>query len=193
MGGNGAVIDQPAPRVKGHWTGDRASATWVNQSGKRCRRGTVAASRRSMALGLVALAVLILAFTLESEAGMQRFQWQNRPLIVLAPSAETSALRQQLEIAQANAAGWRERDMVTIVIAGDQPVTVDGTRAKDLANDALRQRYGVTGTAFATILVGKDGTEKLRHDGPISASKLFQTIDAMPMRRREMRDQGTSG
>jgi hypothetical protein len=146
-----------------------------------------------MALGLAALTVMTLTLTSASEAGMQRFEWQNRPLLVFAPDSDDTALARQLEIAESHAAGWRERDMVTIVIAGDRPVTVDGTRAKDLVNDALRQRYRVTGDSFAAILVGKDGTEKLRRDTPIAAAKLFQTIDAMPMRRREIREQDADG
>lgn len=145
--------------------------------------------RRIMALSLAVLTVGALTLPSTSEAGMQRFQWQNRPLLVFAPGAEDPALQHQLAIARDHAAGWRERDMVTIVVAGDRPVTVDGTKAKDLANDTLRERFGVTGDSFAAILVGKDGTEKLRRDAPISAPKLFETIDAMPMRRREMREQ----
>jgi hypothetical protein len=139
-----------------------------------------------MALGLAILAVTALTVPSTSEAGMQRFQWQNRPLLVFAPDGDDSALARQLEIAESHAAGWRERDMVTVVVAGDRPVTVDGTKAKDLANDTLRGRFGVTGNSFAAILVGKDGTEKLRRDAPISAAQLFRTIDAMPMRQREM-------
>ena len=144
-------------------------------------------------VGLAALAVGALATPRASEAGMQRFQWQNRPLLVFAPGPDDPVLKRQLEIADQHRAGWRERDMVTIVVAGDRPVTVDGTRAKDLANGALRQRYRITGDSFAAILVGKDGTEKLRHDGTIPAATLFQTIDAMPMRRREMREQDADG
>ncbi|MBK1669078.1 hypothetical protein CKO28_13650 [Rhodovibrio sodomensis] len=142
---------------------------------------------------LAALTLLAVGAAAASEAGMQRFQWQNRPLLIFAPAAGGPALRRQLEIAATHAEGWRDRDMVTIVVAGDRPVTVDGTRAKDLANAALRQRYDVPEDRFAAILVGKDGTQKLRRDGLIPASKLFQTIDAMPMRRREMREQDTSG
>jgi hypothetical protein len=142
-----------------------------------------------LAQGLAALAIAALTVPSTSEAGMQRFQWQNRPLLVFAPAGDDPALARQLEIAARHADGWRERDMVTIVVPGDRPVTVDGTRAKDLGNDALRQRFEVTGDSFAAILVGKDGTEKLRHDAPVSAAKLFQTIDAMPMRRQEMREE----
>ena len=147
----------------------------------------MATTCRMIALGLASLVVAALSVPIASEAGMQRFQWQNRPLLVFAPAADTPALTRQLEIARRQRAGWRDRDMITVVIAGDAPVTVEGTRAKDLSNDALRARYGISGETFAAILVGKDGTEKLRHDAAISAAKLFQTIDAMPMRRREMR------
>lgn len=150
----------------------------------------MATSIKAVGRGLAALALpLAIAWTHPSEAGMQRFQWQNRPLVVIAPSADAPALARQLAIAETHAEGWRERDMVTIVVAGDRPVSVDGIPAKDLDNEALRRRYAVTGDAFAAILVGKDGTVKLRRAGPIAAERLFETIDAMPMRRREMREQ----
>jgi hypothetical protein len=38
------------------------------------------------------------------------------------------------------------------------------------------------------ILVGKDGTEKRRNAAPVTARSIFDTIDAMPMRQREMRE-----
>jgi hypothetical protein len=41
--------------------------------------------------------------------------------------------------------------------------------------------------AFAAVLVGRDGGEKLRSAEPVPAEKLFDLIDAMPMRQREMR------
>jgi hypothetical protein len=144
----------------------------------------------------LALAVLLAAAVTgpsASEAGMQRFEWQNRPLLVFAPTPDDARLTDQLEIARTHADGWTERDMVTIAVVGDRPVTVDGTRAKDLANAKLRARYGVAGDGFAAILVGKDGTEKLRRSQPIAARTLFETIDAMPMRRREIRERNETG
>ncbi|SDG31801.1 protein of unknown function [Dyadobacter soli] len=41
--------------------------------------------------------------------------------------------------------------------------------------------------AFTFILVGRDGGEKLRSSEVVSAEKLFGLIDAMPMRKDEMR------
>ncbi|MCS4120976.1 hypothetical protein GGP45_001318 [Salinibacter ruber] len=47
--------------------------------------------------------------------------------------------------------------------------------------------------AFRVVLVGKDGTEKRREAEPVSARSVFDTIDAMPMRQREMREQDGGG
>jgi hypothetical protein len=49
----------------------------------------------------------------------------------------------------------------------------------------LRRRFG--GTRFRAILVGKDGEEKISSDLPLDRDALLPTIDAMPMRRQEMR------
>ena len=52
---------------------------------------------------------------------------------------------------------------------------------------ALRRRLDLPATRFRAVLVGKDGGAKLASDAPIPPQKLFATIDAMPMRRDEMR------
>lgn len=40
---------------------------------------------------------------------------------------------------------------------------------------------------FAVVLIGKDGGEKYRSCTPISSRNIFDRIDAMPMRRSEIR------
>ena len=54
----------------------------------------------------------------------------------------------------------------------------------------LRDRFGVPPRASRIVLVGKDGTEKHRDADLIPARSHFDTIDAMPMRQREMREEG---
>jgi hypothetical protein len=184
-----AVIDQPGVGVKGRWTAAGCGAISTGPGpGNPQGGGRLANSSTALGRALAVLAFLAVSWPNQSMADMQRFQWQNRPLVVIAPAADDPALARQLAIAEAHAEGWRDRDMVTIVVAGDRPVTVDGAAAADLANGALRRRFGVTGQDFAAVLVGKDGTAKLRGDAPITAERLFETIDAMPMRRREMRE-----
>lgn len=41
---------------------------------------------------------------------------------------------------------------------------------------------------FAVALIGLDGGEKQRWTEPVPAATLFAAVDAMPMRRRELRE-----
>jgi hypothetical protein len=72
--------------------------------------------------------------------------------------------------------GLQERDIVIHTLKTDS--------AK-----AQAKKYNVNAnTAFTVILVGKDGGEKLRLDSVLTTAKLFSTIDAMPMRKSEMKN-----
>ena len=46
-------------------------------------------------------------------------------------------------------------------------------------------------SSLRRLVIGKDGGEKLRKvDETLSLKELYNLIDAMPMRRREMKEQG---
>ncbi|TLU99525.1 DUF4174 domain-containing protein [Dyadobacter luticola] len=50
------------------------------------------------------------------------------------------------------------------------------------------KKWDIDSTAsFTFILVGRDGSEKLRSSEVVSAEKLFGLIDAMPMRKNEIK------
>ena len=72
--------------------------------------------------------------------------------------------------------GFEERDLLTSVFPEDGE-----------ASEA-RATYGVKTGQFVVVLVGRDGGEKFRSGEPVLAEELFEKIDAMPMRRREMRE-----
>lgn len=103
-----------------------------------------------------------------------------RLIVVFAPSrSDPQLLRQQALLRQAQR-GMAERDVHVVEVVGD---TVAG--AHDYAA-ALRQRYAVPRGRFGVVLVGRDGGVKLRSAEAIVPRRIERTIDAMPMRRREM-------
>lgn len=116
---------------------------------------------------------------------MASYIWLNRPLLVFAPTPGHPLLAAQRDALAGQEDGLRDRDMVWIEVAGDR-VTVDGRPDGSIAADSLRRRYGVGRDRPAALLVGKDGGVKLRQERPFTMRDLFETIDAMPMRRREM-------
>lgn len=101
-------------------------------------------------------------------------------LLVFAPQERDAALSKQRKIVGSDGEGFRDRELRVVEVVGD---SVAG--ARDYA-PRLRQRYRIASDEFAAVLVGKDGTIKLRANRPIDTTQLFTTIDAMPMRRREI-------
>ena len=101
--------------------------------------------------------------------------WRSRVLMVFAPSESDPNLAAQRAVFDRHTAGMTDRDLVLLTSIGG-PASPD---------HALRKRYGVSGDGFEALLIGKDGGVKLTSTRPFSAQELFQTVDAMPMRRRE--------
>lgn len=120
---------------------------------------------------------------------LRAYVWENRPLLVFAPSDGHTALKQQRAIVAAQSGGFKDRDMVVIEIVADRVRSRFGRRPMVSAH-GLRSRYDINKDAFSVVLVGKDGGQKLKRSKPVSALALFGLIDSMPMRQREMRGGG---
>ncbi len=100
----------------------------------------------------------------------------NKRQLLLFTQNDTVMAEKQLEIWNANQVGMRERDLIFKVVT---------------SNELLYKKYKVDSqTDFTIILVGKDGSEKLRTHKLLTTKKLFAIIDAMPMRRDEMQNRG---
>jgi len=126
-------------------------------------------------------------------------RWEHRLLFVFAPSDAADSLAAQADRLEGHDDGFRDRDLLLLTITGEETGTLreaPGTEARRLteaAVDRLNDHFGVPAGAFRVILVGKDGTEKRRDAEPVTVRSVFDTIDAMPMRQREMRDSSGEG
>ncbi|QRQ99835.1 DUF4174 domain-containing protein [Dyadobacter sandarakinus] len=85
--------------------------------------------------------------------------------------------KSQLKVLEASKSGIDERDIkvVSISSAAQQ-------------EDQWKQWKVDRNQAFTFILVGRDGGEKLRSNDVVATRKLFGLVDAMPMRKSEMKD-----
>lgn len=114
-------------------------------------------------------------------------------------TGEGSALRgQRRYLRAAPDSAFAERDLLLVQVpargrgqwrgwGSDEAAAARAVSAEAIAR--LRERFGVAEDAFALILVGKDGTEKRRDEAPVPLQAIFDEIDAMPMRQRELRRQ----
>lgn len=111
---------------------------------------------------------------------LKAFQWKARVLVISAPSKTDRQYLEQAQILHHDADGQKDRELEVIPLLGDG----EGMPF-DVA--ALRDRLSLPADKFEAVLVGKDGTVVLRRHGPIALGELFTRIDAMPMRRAELR------
>ncbi len=115
-------------------------------------------------------ALAALGFSAATAAAQQ----PNRLVIVVAQPDDPRARQQHADFQQ-HAAALQARDVLT------QDLTPEVARRE-------RPELGVEPqAAFEILLVGKDGTVKLRRAGPVPTAEITALIDTMPMRQNEMR------
>ena len=136
----------------------------------------------SSSFRILSLGIIALCFSdASAAASLSDRAWHDRVLLVFAAneaSPELAAQRMNIDRSQHE---FADRDLRAIVVAGD---TVEGST--DKAAD-LRRRFNVSSGAFRVLLIGKDGGVKMDSTRPVSSSEVNSTIDAMPMRRDELR------
>lgn len=115
------------------------------------------------------------------------YRWKNRLILLFAPDLKHTSLRQQHELLRADQQGLDERDLLVFSVLPNQVINEETNTKKTESAAELRKRYHVSKEDFLIILIGKDGSEKLRSDTVVTRGELYARIDAMPMRREEMR------
>ena len=139
---------------------------------------------------LALMIIIVSAGCSRAEVGQmfEEYLWQNRLVLVFAPRADDGRLLRQRAILAEAADGLSDRDIVNWELVYLDSVTVDGHQKAHLSTNPFYDEYNVGLKDFVFILIGKDGEVKLRKEEPVSAEELFATIDAMPMRQREMQE-----
>ncbi len=118
---------------------------------------------------------------------LNAYRWHSRLLLLFAPHSEHPDYQRQWEMLADAETGIAERDLFVFMLFEDEA----GFAGKQVASPAfaadIRQQFRVQPGGFTALVIGKDGTVKRRFDHPVSTFELFSLIDAMPMRRQEMR------
>ena len=110
---------------------------------------------------------------------IKELKWNKRLLVLDANTVKAQELRAEID---RNIASWRDRDMHLVILEGDR---VGGEEAEQDAK-AWRQKFGLP--QEGAVLVGKDGGVKERWPAAPQLQNIFDLVDAMPMRQRELRD-----
>lgn len=119
---------------------------------------------------------------------LDQFRWNDRILLIFAPSIENSVFTTADNTLKENKKGVIDRDLTIFYIFEDsQSVYGDSLINKNTAK-YLREKFYAAPSYTTFILLGKDGGEKMRSINQFSINRLFARIDEMPMRRSEIEE-----
>lgn len=113
------------------------------------------------------------------------YRWKNRPVLIFASSSEDSSYLKQRSEFEGKADELEDRNIVVIELLKAGKSKMAEVPLTDEQQSLLRKQFEVFND-FVFILIGKDGTVKLRTEQPVQSDDLFGLIDSMPMRKEEM-------
>ena len=138
------------------------------------------------------IAMLLLVPPMAAADMLERHLWQDRLLILVAPSAEHPPLHQQREVLGQRQDALQDRDLRIYQLIGDQGLR-DGEPIAPQDAAQLRRHFGLNQEDSMILLVGLDGGVKRRAPLATPLSELFMQIDGMPMRRADIRAKRAAG
>jgi len=122
---------------------------------------------------------------------LARHQWKHRVIIVKTHDIESKKYLGQLKEFEKDIDGLTDRKIMLYNVVKDDFTVTDykrpqvkstGKISKQMARTILNQEQ-----SFEVILIGLDGQTKVTQDQMLTKDALFAIIDAMPMRRNEIR------
>lgn len=117
-------------------------------------------------------------------------QWKDRLILILTEDTANETYQQQLDELYSDQQGLEDRKLVIYTILPDKFKRDDEAGQGWIQSGELYSKYKESDDSFEILLIGLDGGVKLRQDQFLSNKKLFDRIDQMPMRRRELEQEG---
>jgi hypothetical protein len=141
-----------------------------------------------MASLLNTILLFFLSTQTEVDIDLSDYKGEKRVLIVVAKNHKEMFYTKQIRSVQTD--GLDERDLILVSLTGKTGF-VKSKNKHQIINlksvEKLRKQLQIRQEEFMVILIGKDGREKHRQNTPVTSAELFSMIDAMPMRKAEMR------
>ena len=117
---------------------------------------------------------------------LTQFQWKNRLLFLFAEDANDPFFKNIQSQIMAQKAEVDDRDLIVFEVPAQGPARMNTNTLDRKEADSIRNHFAIPSDEYSLILVGKDGGIKRKSKDRVDLSDVFELIDSMPMRQREM-------
>ncbi len=133
------------------------------------------------------LSIVIMMSCAANAQCLEDLQWKNRVLIINAIDTSDQLYQKQINLFQDESEALRERKLNVFQYTYPHLRQLDFSQKKNSKNRNTKDCEFIIKEDFNVILIGLDGGVKLRSKKILTPEKLYAKIDAMPMRRSEMK------
>jgi hypothetical protein len=135
---------------------------------------------------IIVILMTILSLNTMQSQQLEKHQWKNRVLLIISDNETSDNYENQILKLEAAQDGLIERKVLVYNILPNK-YKVSNSSNNWIASSVLFNTFMDTNDGFTVILIGLDGTVKLKKEGVLATKTLFDLIDSMPMRQAEMR------
>ena len=155
-------------------------------TGFQTRTGHRRLLRATFERGVILISILVIG-SVSIAQELDHARWQERLLILVAPSADDPAVVLQKQALRDAGDAVAERRL-RIIELYSKPDSADARQLPPEQQRAIRKSLGIASDDRQLILLGLDGGIKRRAPLATPLRKILQQIDGMPMRRQEIED-----
>ncbi len=116
-------------------------------------------------------------------------QWTNRVILIITNNSKSQTYASQIKEFNMHIQEFEERKLITYKVLPRKHKLENSDDNSWMKDSELYIKYNPTNSDFKIILIGLDGGIKIEQNKLLTTKELFATIDSMPMRRAEIRNQ----
>ena len=117
---------------------------------------------------------------------VEQHLWKERVLVITALSPTSIGYKEQNQLLNSGKKGMKDRQLVVYRMYANHWLGPGKIPLTSKEAEAVYEKYEIEKDTFSVVLIGKDGTVKLRKKDIVSTHELFRLIDSMPMRKQEI-------
>lgn len=132
--------------------------------------------------------LILFSLAVNAQQDFSRLKWKNRILIFSTPALDSPKFREQWNAFQGSPKKIEDRNIKLFVLVKGRILDQDLKAVPQMDVSALRKKYGLPAGTEGFVLIGKDGGVKERKNFVTDPKVIFSSIDNMPMRQQEMKE-----
>ena len=135
---------------------------------------------------ILLILTFLMAFSKIFSQDLGAYQWKNRIILLKDTHLDSDWLQAQLKRLRFNSEALLEREVLLFLLT-DTSVYDEKLNKTSLQVAAIVTKYELSNFE-GLVLIGKDGSTKLKEQFIVNPSTIFDLIDGMPMRAAEIKN-----